>query len=280
MGRTVATRTSTVTKTVSTKSAKEEGNGRVRAANSTAERAIDILLLFNDDKPYWTANEIASHFSMPKTTVYRYVNGLRSYSLIEEDGQKGFRLGPRVFELARTAKANLTINKIALVQMQELSERFKEMIVLQQRAGDDIISIERVASPLRINLSSTRSHLLPWPATSSAKLLVAYAPEAQQNAILKLMHPVMYTPNTLKAKAALKAELEQIRNDGFSVTDEERDEGVWGVAAPIYEGDDVNYALAVAAPKFRMTEVKIKQIIEAVVEAAGKITRELEKTGF
>lgn len=250
------------------------------AANSTADRAIDILLLFTDDKPFWSANEIAAHFGMPKTTVYRYVNSLRSYALIEEDGNNGFRLGPGVFPLARTAKSSMSIIRIALPHMQALVDKYGEMVVLQQRVGYDMISLDRINSPQRINLASTRTHILPWPATASAKLLLAYAPDTEQEEIFRMLSPTAYTPRTLPNKPALRVELDKIRRNGYATTDEERDEGVWGAGAPVFDKSDVRHAVAIAAPKFRVPPEKIIEIIEAVKATAARITADLAHIDF
>lgn len=250
------------------------------AANSTAERAIDILLLFTDEKPFWTANDIATHFGMPKSTVYRYVNSLRSYALIDEDGQSGFRLGPRIFPLARTAKAGMSIVQVALPHMKDLAQRFGEMVVLQQRVGYDILPLERIQPPQRVSLQSTRSHLLPWPATGSAKMLLAFAPAAEQEEILRMLHPTSYTGKTLQSKAALRVALDQIKRIGYAVTDEERDEGVWGVAAPVFDREKASYGIAIAAPKFRMTAQSTAAITEAVISAAAAVTKDLAAVDF
>ena len=250
------------------------------AANSTAERAIDILLLFTDDKPFWTANDIATHFGMPKSTVYRYVNSLRSYALIDEDGQGGFRLGPRIFPLARTAKAGMSIVQVALPHMKDLAQRFGEMVVLQQRVGYDILPLERIQPPQRVSLASTRSHLLPWPATGSAKMLLAFAPAAEQEDILRMLHPTSYTGKTLQSKAALRVALDQIKRAGYAITDEERDEGVWGVAAPVFDRDKASFGIAIAAPKFRMTPQSTAAITQAVVAAATAVTKDLAAVDF
>ncbi|MCZ4314826.1 IclR family transcriptional regulator [Comamonadaceae bacterium G21597-S1] len=250
------------------------------AANSTAERAIDILLLFTDDKPFWTANDIATHFGMPKSTVYRYVNSLRSYALIDEDGQGGFRLGPRIFPLARTAKAGMSVIKLAYPHIKQLADRFGEMVVLQQRVGYDILPLERIQPPQRVSLQSTRSHLLPWPATSSAKLLLAFAPQGEQDEILRMLHPTSYTGKTLQSKASLRVALDQVRKVGYAITDEERDEGVWGAAAPVFENGSASYALAIAAPKFRMTAQTTTAIVAAVMAAAEALSKDIAAVDF
>ena len=164
--------------------------------------------------------------------------------------------------------------------IQELAQRFGEMVVLQQRVGFDILPLERIQPLQRVNLQSTRSHLLPWPATGSAKMLLAFAPEAEQEDIMRMLHPISYTGKTLQSKAALKAALEQIRRAGYAVTDEERDDGVWGVAAPVFEAGQANFAIALAAPKFRMTAQLMATVITAVMAAAAAVSKELEAAEF
>src|SRR5262245_50911445 len=89
--------------------------------NSTAERAIDVLLLFDQDTPVLSAGDIAERLGMSRSTTYRYLQSLRSFDLLEEDSAHGsFRLGPRIFELARIARRGLGLSEIALPVMQDL----------------------------------------------------------------------------------------------------------------------------------------------------------------
>ncbi len=252
----------------------------IGAANSTADRAIDILLLFTDERPVWSASDIATHFGMPRSTTYRYLNSLRFYALIVEDERVGFRLGPRIFPLARVAKTHMSVVRIAQPSLTRLGDAFGELVVMHQRVGYDIIALERIESPHRVCLSSTRSHLLPWPATSSAKVLLAFTPAAEREELMRMLHPVRYTPHTLTTKSALKADLEKIRASGFGTTEEERDEGVWGVAAPIFERGEARYCVAVAAPRFRLTPEKIDAIVGEVRAAASTITQTIAAMEF
>ena len=250
------------------------------AANSTADRAIDILLLFTDDNPTWSATDVAAHLGMPRSTTYRYLNSLRTYALIVEDGQNGFRLGPRLFPLARVAKAHMSVVQIASAHLKALSEKFGELVVLQQRIDCDIFPLDRVATQQRVSLLSTRSHMLPWPATGSAKVLLAFAPPAESERIMQLLQPTIYTPKTIRTKVALRRALDEIRRVGYAVTDEERDEGVWGVAAPIFEKNEAPYCIAIATPAFRITPAKEAVIIRAIKEAAADITRDISEVDF
>ena len=170
---------------------KPAGRSAAGSANATADRAIDILLLFSEEQPVWTVNDIAAHFSMPRSTIYRYVSSLRGYALIIEDGRGGggYRLGPRVFALARVARSNTSVIRIAAPHLASLSERYGELVVLNQRVGHEMITLDRIESRHRVAISYTRSQLLPWPATGSAKLLLAFAPEPERTPLMKLLKP-------------------------------------------------------------------------------------------
>lgn len=261
---------------------KPAGRSAAGSANATADRAIDILLLFSEEQPVWTVNDVAVHFSMPRSTIYRYVSSLRGYALIIEDarGGGGYRLGPRVFALARVARSNTSVIRIAAPHLASLSERYGELVVLNQRVGHEMITLDRIESRHRVAISYTRSQLLPWPATGSAKLLLAFAPEPERTPLMKLLKPQRYTHKTLATRAAMLKELERIRREGYALTDEERDEGVWGVAAPISLRADVQHCIAIAVPRFRITAKKLPGVITATTAAAAAITHALAAVDF
>src|SRR4051812_43888338 len=90
------------------------------ARNTTADRAIDVLLLFNEQRPILSAEEVAEILGMSRSTTYRYLLSLRSYGLVEEGDINGeFRLGPAVFHLARVARKGLGLSEVALPVMHE-----------------------------------------------------------------------------------------------------------------------------------------------------------------
>jgi hypothetical protein len=72
---------------------------------------------------------------MPRSTAYRYINSLRSYALIEEDANGGFRLGPRIFPLARVAKASASVLTMAAPHLAELNRKFSESVTLLRTRG-------------------------------------------------------------------------------------------------------------------------------------------------
>lgn len=244
-------------------------------ANSTADRAIEILLLFSQDKPIWTSQEISAHFEMPRSTTYRYLNSLRSNGLIVQDARGLFSLGPRLLHMSQVARMGNPMLATASAAMQSLSDQFQEVVVLNERIGPEIIALERIDSPQRIVLQSTRTHLLPWPATGSAKVLLAFAPQEDADALLDALTPTAYTEHTLTTLEQLKSQLATIRQSGYATSDEERDMDVWGASVPLFQSGQCRHALSVVGPKFRIPPDMRQTIIAALLSASKHISAQL-----
>jgi DNA-binding IclR family transcriptional regulator len=252
-------------------SPRQSGTG----ANSTADRAIEILLLFTQDQPVWTHQEISAHFEMPRSTTYRYLTSLRSNALIVQDGRGSFSLGPRLLHMAQVARLGNPVLSVAAEKMQDLAEKFQEVVVLNERVGQEIIALDRIESPQRIVLKSTRTHLLPWPATGSAKVLLAFANKEDADTLNAALTPTPYTPQTIRTKPQLLKHLEGVRRAGYATSDEERDQDVWGASVPLFQGGQCRHALSVVGPKFRLTEAKRAAIVAELLKAAADISRQL-----
>ena len=244
-------------------------------ANATADRAIEILLLFTEQAPVWTAPEIAAHFDMPRSTTYRYLGSLRSHALIMQDSRGSYTLGPRLLQMAQVARAVNPVVTVALPHMRALVERFKENVVLSERIGSEIIGLERLQSPHQIVLKSSRTHLLPWPATGSAKVFLACAPEPERSQMLAALTPTAYTGHTVSDLPALEQHLAQVQAQGYAESDEERDEGVWGASVPVWSQGLCRYALSLVGPKFRVSPELRAEMIKALVQAGQAISKEL-----
>lgn len=255
---------------------KQGAETRAAGANATADRALDVLLCFSDRAPIWSAADLATNLQMPRSTLYRYLTSLRACNMIVEDQNGGFRLGPRILELARTARRSTSVLELAVPRMRVLEERYGEIIILKERVGWDIANLELLSGHHRITLTPTRSQILPWPAAPSAKLFAAFCEPAEWEELQRLMRPVAFTPQTVASRRALKAQLSVIREQGYAVAVAELNEGVGGLAVPIFERGRCRYSISLAAPLFRLDERALHEVAVAFRAAAEEITAELE----
>jgi DNA-binding IclR family transcriptional regulator len=248
-----------------------------KGRNSTADRAIDVLLLFDDHGPVLSALDVSERLSMPRSTTYRYLQSLRSYGLVEDDqASGGFRLGPRVLQLARVARKGLGVPEIALPFMRELAEQTGEAAILTRRMGQMVVCVERVESKHRIRLTYERGNTLPPHAGASAKVLLAWLPEKELAEMFRSVELTRYTDRTVTDPKALAQELACIREHGYAVSYGEVDPGVRGVAAPVFGAEgEVVAGLSTVGPAFRLDDAALPNVIEATQRSAEAISQRL-----
>jgi len=250
-------------------------DARAGAANSTADRALDVLLSFSEQAPIWSASDLASELGMPRSTLYRYLNSLRASNLIVEDQSGRYRLGPRILQLARVARLSTSVLQLALPHMRRLEEQFGEIVMLKERVGFDIVNLESLPGRHRITLTPTRSQILPWPAAPSSKLFAAYAEPMEWDELQRLLRPVAFTSHTVRTLRDLKVQLAGTRERGYAIATEELNEGVGGIAVPIFQEGRNRYSLSLAAPSFRLPEAGLHDVATVFRAAADVVTREL-----
>lgn len=248
-----------------------------RDRNSTADRALTILEMFDDTKISVTAVEVAAALSVARSTAYRYLESLVSRGFLEESPAGGFRLGLRILELARVARQGYGLSEVSLPHMRSLSERFGETVLLTRRAGTSAVCLEREAPAGRlVRISYERGSQLPLTAGASAMILLAWLEDEDARALFDSIERPKFTERSLDKTDDLIRRLHEIRDDGFAVTHAEVDPHALGIAAPVFDlNGNVTAGLSVVALDNRVGDREVKQIVESLRAAADEISRTL-----
>lgn len=254
-----------------------ERRGAYRDGNSTADRALTILQMFSEQQDRVSANDIAEHLGVSRSTAYRYAQSLvRSEFLVEESGT-GFRLGPKVMELARVARRSYGLSDMAIPIMRQLAAKHKETVLLTRRVGTGILCLEREEWPGQyVRLSYERGTRLSLNAGASALVLLAWLPEDYVREILSGVELYAYTENTLTKPDSILERLAQIRVDGYCIAYGEVDPDVLGIAAPVFDNQgDVSAALSLVTLRTRLTPEAIKTTTRSLVTSAADLTAQI-----
>lgn len=254
-------------------------------SSSTPDRALQILLLFNEQRPVLTAHEVTAALGLSRSTVYRYLQRLGDLGLVDRgDGATTFRIGPRILDLARVARkgADLSeIDSIALPIMRRLAADAGETVLLCRRIGGHVVCLERVESPRPIRITYERGQVLATHADASAKVLLAWADNRDIDSLLLAGNLQRFTDATLVDPVRLRQDLTATREAGYAISRGEKDEGVLGVAAPVQGADGAVVAsVGIAALEFRVELSKIDDFVQLVCAAAAEIGTCLEPETF
>jgi IclR family KDG regulon transcriptional repressor len=237
------------------------------------ERAMQILSAFDGEHADRGVSEIAQATGLHKATTHRIMMTLLNGGFLERahDGER-FRLGICVVELGLGALRGLDLRRAAFPYMQQLVERFDETCDLGIFDRGMVLYVEVVHSKHSLTIAARVGRRLPAYCTASGRVFLAFLPPEVVEPILS--EPLMpCTEKTTTSLAQLREELEATRQRGYALDDEEFEEGIRAVSAPIRDIDgNVIAALSMPGPTHRMPPQRMREIVDALVEACNAIS--------
>lgn len=248
-----------------------------RERNSTADKALDILQLFDDTRLVLSGSQVAQELGVARSTAYRYLQSLVASGFLEESPDRpGYRLGTRVLELARLARKGIGLIDVAKPVMRTLAGETGETVLLTRRSGMSVVCLAQEETDHPVRLSYEPGHVLPGNAGASALVPMAWAPSEQVDEFANSGMLERFTEATVRDPAALRERLAVIRMQGFAVSRGELDPDIVGVAAPLRDAAGrVAAAVSVAGLSRRVPEARVPEVVRQVCAAAARISESL-----
>ncbi len=253
------------------------GNGE-RPAFQVLDRTFAILDLFDEERPEWTATEIARTLDLPVPTTHRILMALKQRGYVSQHEEtKRFRLGVGALHLGDRAHASVDLRSLSRPVLKRLSRETGETALLTVVApgGSRGVCLERVetAQPLRLSVQPGRR--VPLHAGASQKALLAFLPEDAVERVLS--QPLeRLCERTIVDPSLLRAEVSRIRKRGWARSAEETNLGVSGIAIPVLsERGGVVCAIGIAGPSARLDDARIASEFRQVASAAEEIATAL-----
>jgi IclR family transcriptional regulator, KDG regulon repressor len=241
------------------------------------ERVGAILDVFSPEDPELGVTEIAERTGLHKSTAHRFLVNLEAVGLLERDARtQRYRLGLRMFEMGGIVLEQMSLWDEALPFLEGLVADSGETGHLAVLERGEAIYIEKVEARRALRIPSAMGRGYPAHATSLGKVLLSDLGEGEVREILGAHGMASYTRTTTTDVDALLAELADIRGRGFAVDDEEYDEGLRCVGAPIRDHTGrVVAALGIGGPVTRVTPERVDDLARLVIDAADGLSRRL-----
>ncbi len=245
------------------------------AAVQSVDRALSVLeiLAANGEAG---VTEVAAELGVHKSTAFRLVAVLESRGFVEQLADRGkYRLGFGVVRLAGAAAAQLDIAQEGRPICEALAADLEETVNIAILDSDRAVNVSQVRGPAALSTHNWVGQGTPLHATSSGKVLLAYAPDAVRKAVLS-REPARFTAATITDAEALQDQLDRIVEQGWGSTVEEFEVGLNAVAAPVRDADgDVVAALSVSGPSFRMEPADFPRVARRLVAGAAELSKRL-----
>jgi len=195
-------------------------------------RGLTVIRAFDAHHSELTLSEVARICDLTRAAARRFLLTLVDLGYVRTDGRL-FSLTPRVLELGYAFLSSLSLPEVAEPHLEHLVAEVHESSSLSVLDGDDIVYVARVPTSRIMTVAINVGTRFPAYATSMGRVLLASLPEHELQAYLDRVRLDRLTAHTVPTVAALRSELGRIRDQGYAIVDQELEEGLRAVAAPI-----------------------------------------------
>ena len=239
---------------------------------SAATRALVVLERLSRQRNIGL-EDLSRDVKLAKPTVYRFLLTLQELGFVRRAEGDRWAITLKLFNIGSRALDHLDLHAVARPIAEELSEELGETVHMGVLEGNSAVYILKIESRYTIRMFSRVGRRIPLYCTTIGKNLLAFAQEEDRESALKGVRFQAFTKKTLTTRAALYAELERVREQGFALDDEEHEEGIHCIGAPIFDHTGAVVAtISVSWPGFRYERGPEDEKIDHVKAAAGRIS--------
>lgn len=219
--------------------------------------------------------ELANRLGMSKSVVHNHLNTLREEGYIIKSNDE-YALSLKFLELGGYTRKQMEIYTAAREPMAQLAEETGELINLMTESGGYGVYLYRAKGDNAVDLNTYTGFQTHLHITALGKCIMSRLPEEEWKEIVERRGLPAATENTITDTDALGERLAQVREQGYTIDNSERLEGVRCVAAPVKGDDGVAGAISVSAPEGRLSlEQAQKETQQRVRDTANVIELEL-----
>jgi IclR family pca regulon transcriptional regulator len=237
----------------------------------SVEKAFDVLLAFTPEHPRLSVSQVAARTGMTRASARRFLMTLADLGYLRPDGPT-FELTARSLDVGRSFLAGLALPKVAEPRLKSLAEGLNETTSLCILDGQDVVYVVCVPSPRLLSVTITVGTRFPAWATSMGRVLLGGLSGPDLEEYLSSVQLHRFTGRSIGSLDQLRQEIESVRAKGWAMVAEELEEGLRGVAVPVWSGQEVVAAVNVSLQTHRASAETIeKTVIPRLQETALQI---------
>ena len=251
----------------------QEGpSGRLSSVTS----ALHLLKLLSGDESEMGISSMAKRLGLAKSTVHRLSVTLTAEGFLEQNPDNGrYRLGLSLFELGAAVRRRMDVSTLGQPILGALRGETPASVHQAVLAQTSIMYLYNLESAQAIGMRSSLGARKPAFCTCEGRVLLAFSGPDATAAVLK-EGLVARTPKTNTNPKQLLQILEEVRQTGYAIDDEESEVGMRGIAAPIHDiSRRVIAAVGLAGPVQRLTKKDLRALVPKVVATAEAVSAQL-----
>jgi IclR family transcriptional regulator, acetate operon repressor len=226
------------------------------------DRATSLLIaILNAEQPP-LLSELARELGLPKSTTSRILGALERQGLIRRDRNSAYLGGEVLLRYASTQNQDAALIARMRPVLESLAAKTSESVNLAVPGVDDLKLIDQVDGKHLLGATNWIGRNVPYHASALGKVLLAYGASSIPSGTLQTK-----TSRTITTRALLNAELEKVRKLGFAIIDNELEDGLVAVAAPVFGHDgNVIAAISISGPDARISRDQLNKFGELIIK--------------
>ncbi|HEY0277369.1 MAG TPA: IclR family transcriptional regulator C-terminal domain-containing protein [Solirubrobacterales bacterium] len=238
-------------------------------------RGLAVIAAFDAENPRMTLSDAARRAGVTRAAARRLLHTLVQLGYVRAE-DRYFTLTPKILELGYSYLSALGLPEIGLPYLTQVAETVKESAYMTVLDGKETVCVAAVPMRRIWNASITVGTRLPAYATAAGRAILAFEDEATVDEFLASAELKQVTPFTTTDPEALREALAKARKQGYSVVDDELEEGLRTVAVPILGESGVLASLSVSTlARPAATAGARKKMAPALQEARAEIEADL-----
>lgn len=231
-------------------------------------RGLAVIRAFDETHTRLTVAQVSERSGMPRSAARRCLYTLRCLGYVGGEGSSFF-LKPRIVALGHVYLTSVPLPVSAQPVLERVARELGETCSLAVLDRDEIYFVSRSSRAPLVSVNFALGSRLPAYCSANGRVLLAALPADEFEAYLGRVKLTRLTDKTVKTKKQLIELIRQVREDGYSLVDQEFSEKVRSAAVPIRSGGRVVASMSVGVPVERVSARELKSRLLPALQAAA-----------
>lgn len=243
----------------------------------SVDRAMSLFELLANAQRGMTLSELSRKLRIPKSSTHYLLHTLVTRGYIQRGaGGRHYLLGLRFSDVASTSPAELNLRTMATPFLRQMTTRLNLTSTATILRGAEGVIIARIESLQDTGGGAWIGRHVDLHCTAQGKALISTLTEEHLNRLFAGRELAHYTSKTILSLTALKADLTQVRANGFALNDEEQVFGLRAIAVPVI--DPIGAVVASVSVRGSTSQIplsRVPQIARDVMLVARDLSQRL-----
>jgi len=255
-------------------------SGRDSDFVQSLDRGLAVIRAFGPGRERLSLSDVARETGLTRAAARRFLLTLVKLGYVRSDGRE-FSLRPLVLELGYAYLSGLAMPEIASPHLEELVARVRESSSISVLDGHQIVYVARVPTKRIMTVAISVGTRFPAYATSMGRVLLAGLNPDDLDKYLAEADFEAFTARTVTDPERLRELVREVGRQGYAIVDQELEEGLRAIAAPIHgAGNAVIAAINLSAHASRVSLAAMRAVLlPALLETASRIEADLRSQG-